>query len=442
VSGTTTHRLLDAGRGAALAAVLLYALNLRGPITALAPVVEDVRADLALTATTVGLLTGVPVLCFALITPLAAVLVGRLGTAQAVAGSLLTVLAGTVLRSVGDFPTALVGTVLIGAAITVGNVALPVVVARDFSSGVTGVTGAYTAAMNAGSVLTTLGTAPLAALVGWRWALASWGVLAVVALVAWARVYGWRRAPRVVSAPDAEAAADDAQDDTAHAPGSTAGPGPATPPATVATHVLRNPLTWLFVVTFAAQSASYYGLTAWLPTLLHDQTGLSRAGAGAAAALFQGFGVLGSVLAGGALARWRTRRVALVVGGLWLSLPAGLLLAPAGWAVWASFGGMAQAANFVMIFSVVTVVADSPAAAGRMSAAIQTVGYVAAGLAPSVLGAVHTASGGWRAPLLVVLSALAVMVVVHLAAIGLALRQRGGTLARRTPASDPAPAAD
>jgi len=435
VSGTTTHRLLDAGRGAALAAVLLYALNLRGPITALAPVVENVRADLALSATTVGLLTGVPVLCFALITPLAAVLVGRLGTAQAVAGSLLTVLAGTVLRSVGDFPTALVGTVLIGAAITVGNVALPVVVARDFSSGVTGVTGAYTAAMNAGSVLTTLGTAPLAALVGWRWALASWGVLAVVALVAWQRVYGWRRAPRVASAPGAvvapDEAPDEAPDDARDAPGSAE--GSALPPTSAAPHVLRNPLTWLFVVTFAAQSASYYGLTAWLPALLHDETGLSRAGAGAAAALFQGFGVLGSVLASGALARWRTRRVALVVGALWLSLPAGLLLVPAGWAVWASFGGMAQAANFVLIFSVVTVVADSPAAAGRMAAAIQTVGYVAAGLAPSVLGAVHTASGGWRAPLLVVLVALAVMVVAHLSAIGVALRHRGGTLARSAP---------
>ena len=431
MSGTTTQRLLDAGRGAALAAVLLYALNLRGPITALAPVVENVRADLGLSATTVGLLTGVPVLCFALLTPLAAVLVGRLGTAQAVAGSLLTVLAGTLLRSVGDFRTALVGTVLIGAAITVGNVALPVVVARDFSSGVTGVTGAYTAAMNAGSVLTTLGTAPLAALVGWRWALASWGVLAVVALVAWQRVYGWRRAPRVASASGAVAAPDEAPDDARQAPGSAEGSAP--PPASAATHVLRNPLTWLFVVTFAAQSASYYGLTAWLPALLHDETGLSRAGAGAAAALFQGFGVLGSVLAGGALARWRTRRVALAVGALWLSLPTGLLLVPAGWAVWASLGGLAQAANFVLIFSVVTVVADSPAAAGRMSAAIQTVGYVAAGLAPSVLGAVHTASGGWRAPLLVVVAGLAVMVVAHLSAIGVALRHRGGTLARSAP---------
>ena len=64
----------SAARGLLLAAVLLYALNLRAPITALAPVVDDVRADLGLSAATVGLLTGIPVLCFALATPFMAVL--------------------------------------------------------------------------------------------------------------------------------------------------------------------------------------------------------------------------------------------------------------------------------------------------------------------------------------------------------------------------------
>ena len=55
---------------------------------------------------------------------------------------------------------------------------------------------------------------------------------------------------------------------------------------------------------------------------------------------------------------------------------------------------------------------------------IQTAGYVLAGFAPSVLGAVHTGTGGWRAPLLVVAAALGVMAVAHTTAIGALVRHR------------------
>jgi CP family cyanate transporter-like MFS transporter len=401
----------DARRGLLLTALLLYALNLRGPITAMAPVIGVVSTDLHLTAASAGLLTGLPVLCFALVTPLAATFVNRAGTALAGTATLLGVLAGTVLRSTGGFGTALVGTIVIGAAITVGNVAIPVVVARDFASGISGVMGATTAAMNGGAVITTIGMAPVAAAIGWRWALVAWSVVVLVGLAAWWRAYGIRRRtdgePRTV--PDE----------------------PAERP-----RVMRRPLTWLLVVTFAFQSASYYALSAWLPTLLHDEAGLSRTGAGAAAALFQGFGILGGVLAPLAMGRLRPRVLTVVIGLVWLALPVGLLLAPTGWSAWASLGGIAQAANYVVIFTVVATVAGSPAAAGRMSAVIQTAGYILAGVAPSVLGAIHTASAGWRVPLLVVAVALAVMAVAHTVAIGALARHRAAVAAEPVAVTD------
>jgi MFS transporter, CP family, cyanate transporter len=58
-----------------LAAVLLVAVNLCGPIAAISPVLTDVKAGLHLSASAAGLLTTLPVLCFAaasaLIGPLA-----------------------------------------------------------------------------------------------------------------------------------------------------------------------------------------------------------------------------------------------------------------------------------------------------------------------------------------------------------------------------------
>jgi CP family cyanate transporter-like MFS transporter len=380
----------SATRGLLLAAVLLYALNLRAPITALAPVVGDVRSALGLSAAGVGLLTGIPVLCFALLTPVMAVLLGRLGTSRVVLVSLVTVLVGTLLRSSGGFATALAGTVLIGVAITAGNVAVPIVIGRDFPSSVARVTGLYTAALNGGSVLTTVFTAPLAAVVGWRWALASWGLLAVVALVVWQRAYPVR--------------------------------GPVAPPVLVVpggSSVWRLPVTWFLAVAFAGQAFGYYAVSAWLPSILHDTLGLAPTGAGGAAALFQLFGMVGGVAVPVLLARRLPLPfVSLGIAVGWLALPLGLLFAPSLWALWCTCAGIAQGGNFTVIFTVIASSSHSQAAARRMSATVQSLGYTAGAVGPSVLGAAHAASGGWSAPLLVVLGAIVSMAC----ASGLALR--------------------
>jgi MFS transporter, CP family, cyanate transporter len=99
-----------------VAAILLLALNLRGPIVAVAPVLDAISADLGISATTAGLLTGLPVLCFGLATPAASALLARAGLGRGVSISLVVLLAGMLLRSVGGLPTALAGTLLIGIA--------------------------------------------------------------------------------------------------------------------------------------------------------------------------------------------------------------------------------------------------------------------------------------------------------------------------------------
>jgi len=110
--------------------------------------------------------------------------------------------------------------------------------------------------------------------------------------------------------------------------------------------------------------------------------------------------------------------VSLGIAVFWLALPVGLLLAPSLWALWCISAGVAQGGNFAVIFTVIASTAGSQAAARRMSATVQSVGYTAGALGPSILGAVHTASDGWSGPLSVVL----VAVVTMATASGLALR--------------------
>ena len=74
---------------------------------------------------------------------------------------------------------------LIGVAITVANVAVPVVIGRELSERSGAVLGAYTVALNVGSMITLSLTVPIADASGWRFALAAWGALVVAAVVWW-----------------------------------------------------------------------------------------------------------------------------------------------------------------------------------------------------------------------------------------------------------------
>ncbi|MFD7311175.1 CynX/NimT family MFS transporter [Promicromonospora sp. NPDC059942] len=393
-----------AGGSALLVAVLVFALNLRTPITSLPPVMSDVAAGLGLDQTLAGLLVGIPALCFSVVAPAASTLIAKVGPYAAVTVALVGVIVGTLVRSAGSGTVGVVaafaGTVVLGSAITVGNVVVPVIIARDFPARTAPATGLYSSVMNLGSVFATSLTAPLAALLGWRGAIASWAIVAVVALVWWKIT-----TRRLVDRPAA-----------VHAP-----PVAERPEETWA-GVLRRPITWVLVVAFAGQSFSYFAVTGWLPELLRDLLGVSVTTAGNAAAPFQGLAIAGSVLVPLALAaRVPMRGAAVVMALLWVSLPAGLLLAPQWWLLWVSLAGIAQGGNFVVIFTVVAQRCRTVAQTRRTVAAVQAFGYAVAASAPAVIGAVHAASGGWTAALVVMLGSTLALGTAEL----VATRRRG-----------------
>lgn len=384
-------------------AILLLGLNLRGPFVAVSPVLETIRADLHIGAATAGLLTSLPVLCFGVLTPLASALLGRFGLGRGVTVSLVLLLAGIAVRSVDGLTGALAGTLLIGAAITVGNIAVPVVIGRDLPRHSGSVLGAYTASMNVGSMVTLALTVPLADVLGWRLALVAWGALVVVAAAAWA--YAVRDPERRAPAPPA--------DDGPPADARADGPGAAGPVW------WRRPVVWCLTVAFAGQAFAYYGVTAWLPLLLHDELGMAPAAAGLSASVFQiaalvgafGVPVLLRVMPG-------PRGVVLVVAAGWAALPLGLLFAPALWSVWCALGGAAQGGGLVVIFALVVRSARDLTENRRMSALVQGGAYVVAASGPTVVGAAHAATAGWTAPLLVVLGAIALLAVAGTASAG------------------------
>ncbi|PPF16768.1 CynX/NimT family MFS transporter [Rathayibacter sp. AY1A7] len=365
-------------------AVALVALVLRGPIVAVAPIIDAVREDLALSAGQAGILTSIPVLCFALATPLALLVIRRAGPDAAVTVTVIGVALGTIVRSIGDVGPAVAGTVLIGVSITIGNVVLPVVIRRDVApERVDLTTGVYTAALNIGSTITSLGTAPLALALGWRGALLVWLALNALALAGWLVAVGPRAALRPTPRP------------------SRADRAPAAP----APRIFRSATVLALAVCFSSQAFSYYGVTAWLPSLLVDRNGFSIATAGASASVFQLAAVAGALGVPLLVRRLGPLGSIVLVGLLWCTVPAGLLLAPQLWALWCVLGGAAQGGGFTVVFVLVVRLSRSDAHASRLSATVQGIGYAVAATAPTVIGFAHDASGGWEAPLLTVLAA-------------------------------------
>ncbi len=400
------------------AGLVLLSLSLRGPLVAVATVSSDLRTDLGMSATSVGLLTSLPVLCFGLATPGASYLIARVGIDRAALLTSFGVVAGVLVRSAGGIPTALIGTVVIGVSITIGNVAGPMIIGRDFRGHAAALTGTYTATLNIGSMLALTVTGPLAERFGWAPALAVGAVIPLLSVVAWtpiarrSAVVGGRRndgrsaAPPSTGSPPKITASRTAAAGNDHVtPGDDATSG--------LRHLLRCPATWTLTLAFSGQAFAYYGLTAWLPALLADVEGMSRTAAGAASSIFQVSALIGAfgtpiiiTRLGGPLPAF------LVNGALWVCLPLGLLLAPGGWAIWSALAGAAQGGGFATVFTVVVLRARTLTQNRQLSSMVQTGGYTIASMGPIIVGGLHERTGGWTLSLLAVLVALVVLTLM------------------------------
>lgn len=394
--------------------IIAIGLILRGPIVAVAPIAGEISADLSLNAAQVGLLTSVPVLCFALMTPLASLLIGKAGANVATTIAIVGVGVGSIVRSAGDVGALLAGTILMGAFITIGNVVIPVIIRRDISAGRVGiVTGAYTSALNVGSMITTLATVPLANALGWRGALLAWLGFVVLAAVAWLVAVGPRQAFRW--GPLKPLVETDAVDTVAV---DTRG----IPLAAQEPRTWRSLSAIFLSLAFGAQAFSYYGLTAWFPTILEQELDYSAGEAGASSSIFQIAAVVGALGVPLLSRRIGIPKTFSLVSVLWITLPLGMMLAPVGWPVWGFLGGVAQGGGITIVFMLVVQLAMSGAHARRLSAMVQGVGYALGATAAFLVGAVHDATGTWTLPIGVLLVSTLVFTASGLTA---ALRASG-----------------
>lgn len=101
-----TTALSPRGKQGALliAGILMIATTLRVTFTGAAPLLETIRSDYGLSTAQTGLLTTLPLLAFALVSPLAAGIARRFGMERSLFAAMLLICAGIALRSLPSAP--------------------------------------------------------------------------------------------------------------------------------------------------------------------------------------------------------------------------------------------------------------------------------------------------------------------------------------------------
>ncbi|MED9005265.1 2-nitroimidazole transporter [Escherichia coli] len=368
---TCSTSLSGKNRIVLIAGILMIATTLRVTFTGAAPLLDTIRSAYSLTTAQTGLLTTLPLLAFALISPLAAPVARRFGMERSLFAALLLICAGIAIRSLPSPYLLFGGTAVIGGGIALGNVLLPGLIKRDFPHSVARLTGAYSLTMGAAAALGSAMVVPLALNgFGWQGALFMLMCFPLLALFLW--LPQWRSQQ--------------------HANLSTSR-------ALHTRGIWRSPLAWLPAILISrgyseAQAGSLHGLLQLataapgllIPLFLHhvkDQRGIA-----AFVALMCAVGAVG------------------------------LCFMPAHAITWTLLFGFGSGATMILGLTFIGLRASSAHQAAALSGMAQSVGYLLAACGPPLMGKIHDANGDWSVPLMGVAILSLLMAIFGLCAGG------------------------
>ena len=363
-------------------AVAAAGLNLRTAITSLPPLFPDLQTQLHLSTATLSLLAATQVICFGVVSAFTAWLNRRYGEEMILLVALVLLTAGLLLRGVAPGVMLFPGTVLAASAIAVLNVLLSSMAKRRWPERAGLLIGIYLTTLSAGAILSSLLSVPLYDSSGSvQLALGVWAVPAALAVLLWLPQLRYRTVGLAPAAADGTVA-----------------------PARAAVKVYRYALTWQVTAFMALQSLLYYAVLSWLPTIFQDR-GDSAVTAGNLLALM-GVGNLTTSLLVPVLAHRRPSQRGLVVPSL-IGTAAGLagcLWAPLGSApFWVLVLGVSQGSCLGLAIFFMLARAPDAGVAASLSAFAQSVGYLVASAGPLMVGLLHSATGSWNLPVVLLL---------------------------------------
>ncbi|MDP4109314.1 MAG: MFS transporter [Bacillota bacterium] len=356
--------------------IMAVTFTMRAPIFSVGPLVSLIGRDYALSLKDFGFLTTLPLIAFAVFSPLTAVLSSKAGMNRTMLIGLLITLAGVLARSYLGVFGLYFGTALMGIGISFANVLIPGIIKSGFPGSVGLVTGLYCTFM---SVFAGLGpglSVPLADTfgLGWKGSLAFWSLPCAAAILFWLPLSEKKRIKTDSSEKDENKVS-----------------------------MLKSPLAWAATVFIGLQSLVCFSAVAWLPSVF-AQNGHSARSAGYMIFYMQLLSILGSFIVPVLADRMKDQVKLNAVFGLIFFLGAfGLILSGHSAAltmVSLTLFGIGLGSSFSLFLTFISKRTRNSKDTARLSGMSQSLGYLLAALGPPLLGAAADATGSWSPALL------------------------------------------
>ena len=347
--------------------IVLVGLNLRPSMAAVGPLLSAIRGDIALSFSVASLLTMLPVMAMGLAMFFAMGISQRLGEQRTVLTSLAIIGLATVARLFVDSAAELiVSAVLAGFGIALIQALMPAFIKSRFPDNVALCMGLYvTSIMGGAAIAASFAPLVMSRTGSWRVGLAIWAGLALLALLFW-----WAQRANTLR-------------DSA--------------PVVRKQSFFTHSRAWLLAIFFGLGTASYTCVLAWLAPY-YVEKGWSEQNAGLLLGFLTAMEVISGLIVPAIANRSRDRRVVLMaLLGLIIGGFCGLILSPQFLSLlWPCLLGLGIGGLFPMSLIVSLDHLDNPQRAGGLTAFVQGIGYLIAGLSPLMAGMIRDQLGSFE----------------------------------------------
>lgn len=371
-----------------IAGIVLIAFNLRPAITSLGPLVGMIQEDIGLAHWSAGLLMSLPLIVFAVMSPLVPKIATRLTNERTLMIGLATLLIGITIRSIPTAFFLFTGTLLAGLGIAIGNVLLPAVVKERFPQKFGLMTSVYSTSMGLVASLASGISVPLAVDLdlGWQGAQIVWGLPVIIGLILWSILLK------------------NNQKD---------GSGIHQKQSTHSNRMWRTPLAWQIAIFMGFQSFLFYVTISWLPEILHSN-GMSMETAGWLLSFTQLVGLPASFIIPVLAGRFQSQ--------VWISFSLGMcaILGYSGLLTGSSYPvlilsiiliGIALGGSFPLALSYIGLRARNAREAAELSGMTQSTGYILAAVGPLLIGYLYDLTHLWTVPLMMLMGVSVVQMI-------------------------------
>ena len=340
--------------------IVLIGTVLRSPFTALPTILRDIAQGLGVEVSSLGILTSLPLLMFALFSAFASRLAQKIGLEHLFTYCLLLLTVGSVIR-IFNLPLLYLGTLIVGASIAIFNVLLPSIIQAKQPQKISFLTTLYVTAMGVSTAIASYLSVPITQASSWKGLILVLSFLCLVTLLVW--LPNHHNNHHLESKKEKQ----------------------------VKENILKSKDVWAIIIFGGLQSLLFYTSMTWLPTMAIS-AGLSNSDAALLASIFSLISIPFSMTVPSLTTRLSDghRQIMLAIISIAGMIGIAMLLYPANnflyWLVVHLLIGTACSALFPYLMVCFSLKTSSPEKTAQLSGLAQTGGYILAAFGPALFG--------------------------------------------------------